>query len=203
MRRNWLLAIVVAGVLAGNASAQDGSIATYMDAAGTQCDGNIVNPVTIGSVWMNLAGATAAGITTVEFRIDNTNPTAYSVSFIADPAANAVIGNPFFGGINMAFPTCQTGTAGRVKLGDLLIQQNIPTQDVNLTVRQHTVPSNEAYPCALATQCDGMYTKVCLGPFNSDYWRSWINPTGGISGTCQPVAVEQATWSTVKSLYVH
>jgi hypothetical protein len=204
MRRNWLLAVVVAGILGASASAQaaDGSIAVYLDDAGTQCEGMITAPLTFGSVWMELAGATAGGITVAEFRITNSDPSAYSVTFVPDPAANAVIGDPMLAGVDIAFPSCQGTLAGRVKLGQLLIVENVSTPDVNLTVRQHFTPSNEFYPCPLAVLCDAPnYTKVCLGPFNSDLWRAWLNPSDGVSGICEPVGVEETTWSQVKSLF--
>lgn len=204
MRRNWLVTWVAAGVLAigTGALADDGSIAVYLDDAGTQCEAFIVSGVTVGSVWMNLAGATTGGITGVEFRIDNSNSSAYGVQFVPDPAANIALGDPLFTGTNMAFPTCQTGTGGRVKLGQLLITENTPTPDVSLTVRQHLTPRNEFYPCPLAFLCDApYYTGVCLSPFDSDLWRATMNPSQGVSGVCLPVAVEQTTWSQVKSLY--
>jgi hypothetical protein len=206
MRRNWLVTFVVAGLLALSVSAQadDGSIAVYLDDAGTQCEGFIVSGTTIGSVWMNLAGATAGGISGVEFRIDNSNASAYGVSFVPDPAANISLGNPLLTGVNVAWPACQAGTAGRVKIGQLIITENTVAADVSLTVRQHFTPSNEFYPCPLAVLCDDpLYTKVCLTPFNSDLWRATMNPSEGVSGVCLPVAVEQTTWTQVKSLYNH
>ena len=204
MRRNSLLAVLVAGALALSASAQadDGSIAVYLDDAGTQCEGFITAPVTMGSVWMNLAGATAGGITVAEFRIVNSDPSAYSVSFVPDPAAQVAIGDPMFAGCDIAFSTCQGAGTGRVKLGQLIIIENVSTADVNLTVRQHYTPTNEFYPCPLAVLCDiPVYTKVCLGPLNGDLWRAWLNPSDGVSGVCEPVGVEQTTWSQVKSLF--
>jgi len=206
MRRNWLLAVVAAGalVLSTSARAADGNIAVYLDDAGTQCEGFITTPITMGSVWMNLAGATAGGVTVAEFRIINSNPSAYSVSFIPDPAANVTIGDPLFAGVDIAFPSCQGAGTGRVKLGQLVIIENVATPDVNLTVRQHFAPSNELYPCPVAVLCDDpFYTMVCLGPLNSDHWRAWLNPSDGVSGICEPVGVEQTTWSQVKSLFSH
>jgi hypothetical protein len=204
MRRKSLLAVVVAGALALSVSAQaaDGTIGIYLDDAGTQCEGFIIQPVTMGSVWMNLAGATAGGITVAEFRITNSDPSAYTVSFIPDAGVDVTIGDPLLAGTLVAFGTCQGAGTGRVKLGQLVILENANTADVNLTVRQHFTPSNEEYPCPLAVLCDEpFYTKVCLGPLNADHWRAWLNPSDGVSGVCEPVGVEQTTWSGVKSLY--
>jgi hypothetical protein len=204
MRRNWLVTCAAVGLLAIGVGAQadDGSIGVYLDDAGTQCEAFIVSGVTTGSVWMNLAGATSGGFTGVEFQIINSNTSAYTVQFVPDPAA-LVIGDPFLLGANMAYPSCQTGTSGRLKLGQLVIIENTPTPDVSLTVRQRYTPSNEDFPCPLAFLCDSFYSPVCLSPFNSDLWRATMNPSEGISGVCLPVAVEQTTWTQVKSLYSH
>jgi hypothetical protein len=207
MTRNRLATIAFACVLTAGSSAVadvgDGSIGVYLDAAGTQCSGTITGTV-IGSVWMNLAGASASGVSGVEFRIDNSNAAAYSVSFVADPATTIVIGNPFFAGVNMGWAACQTGTGGRVKLGELIITENTSSPDVTMTVRQHYYPSNPSpqFQCALVTQCDGpAFTKVCVSATNSDHWRAVMNPSGAISGDCEPVAVAPSTWSVVKSMY--
>jgi hypothetical protein len=191
-------------VSAVSAQAADGIIAVYVDDAGTQCEGNIGVPVTTGSVWMTLAGATAGGITAAEFRIDNSDNSAYSISFAPDPACNAALGNAFLGGVTMAFPACQTGTGGRVKLGQLTIIENSHSADVSMTVRQHYTPSNPNYSCALAVLCDEpVYTSVCIGAPNSDHWRAVLNPSDGVSGDCEPVAVEPTSWSQLKALYTN
>jgi len=200
------MAMTAACILAAGASAQaaDGIIAVYVDDAGTQCEGNIGGPVTNGSVWMTLSGATAGGITAAEFRIDNSDNGAYSISFTPDPACNAAIGNAFLGGVTMAFPACQTGTGGRVKLGTILIIENTHTADVTMTVRQAFTPSNPNYSCALAVLCDDpTYTSVCIGAQNSDHWRAVLNPSDGVSGDCQPVAVAPTSWSQLKALYTN
>ncbi len=204
MSKKWLVALTTACALVAGTSAQaaDGSIGVYLDGSGTQCSAPFTFPVTIGSVWMNLDGMTAAGITGVEFRVDNSDVTDYAMSFVADAGANIFIGNPLLGGTNINFPTCQTGVAGRVHLGDIVITENAPADDVVLTVRQHYTPNNDAYTCPLAVLCDEpVYTAVCLSTPNSDHWRSVLNPTGLIAGDCVPVAVEPTSWTAVKSIY--
>ena len=202
MSRNRLFAFAAACVLAGSTRVQasDGSIAVYLDDGGTQCRGNVAGGPTSGSIWMNLAGATAGGITGVEFRVDNSSPSSYMVSGNASPDANLVIGDPFFLGVNEAFQTCQAGP--RVKLFSLFIMEQSHNPDVTLTVRQRYEPTNYQYPCVLAVLCDApVYTTVCVGAPNSDHWRAVINPSAGVSGDCQPVAVQPTSWSTVKALY--
>ena len=203
MGKNRLVVFVAACVLCAGAGVQanDGSIAVYLDDAGTQCEGNINGGAVFGSIYMNLAGATATGITGVEFRVDNSSPSSYMVSGSASPDANLVIGDPFFLGVNEAFPTCQAGP--RVKLFSLFILEQSHNPDVTLTVRQRYEPTNYQYPCALAVLCDApFYTTVCVGAPNSDHWRAVINPSAGVSGDCQPVAVQPTSWSTVKALYL-
>lgn len=204
MKKNRLLTFIAVSVLAAApaVSADNGSIAVYLDAAGTQCNGPI-SGFTLGSVWMNLGGATAPGTFGVEFRIDNSDASSFDCSFIPDAGAAIALGNPFFGGCNMAYSTCQTGTSGRIMLGTVVINPvNAGTNDVLLTVRPHTTPSNEFFQCALATQCDEpVFTSICVGAPNSDHWRAVINPSGAVAGDCQPVAVQAQSWSGVKALY--
>jgi hypothetical protein len=208
MKTNRLVTLAFASIVAVAPAAHavaNGSIAVYLDGAGTQCQGPISGLV-IGSVWMNLGGATAPGITGAEFRIDNSNSSAYDVSFSADPGVTISIGNPFLGGCNVAFAACQTGTAGRVKLGNIFITEMASTPDVLLTVRPHYTPSNPSpeLDCVLATACDApFFTSICVGAVGSDHWRAVINPTGAIAGDCQPVAVQATSWTTVKALYQH
>jgi len=206
MRKNRLATIAFACTLAAGSNAAadvgDGSIGVYLDAAGTVCSGPVSGTV-IGSVWMNLAGATTTGVTGAEFRIDNSNNGAFHMSFQADPAVVITIGDPFLVGCNVAWGTCQTGTGGRIKIGSLVITELAPADDVTMTVRAHFSPGNPSpeFACPLVTQCDELYTKVCVGATNSDHWRAVLNPTGAIAGDCQPVAVAPTSWSVVKSLY--
>jgi len=202
MRRNQLAILVAACCLslAATVQANDGSIAVYLDDAGTQCQGNITGGTPVnGSVWFNLAGATANGITGAEFRVDKSN-TNYAVSFTA--ASPVVIGDPFSMGLNIAFAECQTGT--RVKLGTLMIIELVHSEDFVMTVRQRVDPSNYYFMCPLATLCDApTYTAVCVGAQDSDHWRAVVNPSSGVSGDCQPVPVLQKGWSQIKALYVN
>jgi hypothetical protein len=204
MSKNLLVAFVGTCVLCASAAVQanDGSIAVYLDAAGTQCEGNINGAPVTGSIFLNLAGATAGGITGAEFRVDNSDPNAYSVSSSPSPDVTIALGNPFVLGCNVSFQDCQVGP--RVPLYSLVILEQAHTADVTLTVRQKYEPTNPSTPCALAILCDApVYTSVCIGAPNSDHWRAVINPSNGISGDCQPVAVLPTSWSAVKSLYMN
>jgi hypothetical protein len=80
-----------------------------------------------------------------------------------------------------------------------------------LLVVSHDRDSNQRFLCPLFTLCDGpTYTKVCLGsnvkPCGIDALCSSsggaiINPAPGQTAPCPGVAVDQATWSAVKTLY--
>jgi hypothetical protein len=201
MRRNLLSASFAACLVLVGAQgfAADGSVAAYVDAAGTQCEGNHGGGLMTGSVWANLAGATAGGITGVEFRLDNTNPSDYLISFDAEPGT-VYLGNVTLTGGNVAFADCQGGA--RVKIGTLSILELSPAMDATFTVRQRFEPTHADFQCVRAVLCDApVYSSVCVGAPNSDHWRAVVNPSDGVSGDCFPVAVEATSWSAVKGLF--
>jgi len=209
---NKKLLTIIGAVCLGIASlaqAQDGSIGVYLDAAGTQCDGTAMPGTPLdGSVWVNLAGSTTAGITGAEFRIDPADLTGdYVYVATSNPVANIVLGDPFNSlGVNIGFPTCQDGAtnSGRVQLFTFQVVDLSPSASQNnwLTLRQRFTPTNPNFRCALVTLCDSpAFTKVCLSAPDSDHWRAVVNPGVGVSGNCSPVAVEEGTWSKVKDLY--
>jgi hypothetical protein len=204
-RKLLTLFAVCSLVLTSAALAQDGSIGVYLDSAGTICDGSTGGSALNGSIWVNLAGATASGITGAEFRVDNTNYEDYTILATANPAAAIVLGNPFNQlGTNIVFPACQTGTGGRVQLYTFTVLEltSPAPEDSWLTVRQHYDSSNPNFACPLVNLCDApAYTAVCLGARDSDHWRAVVNPSVGTNGDCSPVAVEEATWSAVKEVF--
>jgi hypothetical protein len=66
--------------------------------------------------------------------------------------------------------------------------------DAHMFVHQHTTPSNPNFLCPLVTLCDDpAFTKLCVTGGEAIF-----NPGAGHGCT---VAVQQATWSGVKSLY--
>jgi hypothetical protein len=195
------------------------TIGVYLDTAGTVCNGQTAGGIIQGSIWVNLAGAAANGITGAEFRVDPTQGyrgefyTNYTVNVTQD--TQVFLGNPFVvtnkfvgGGTNMTFTSCQTGA--RVRLMTFTIVETEPTNDIWLNVRQHAFPKNASFKCPLLTLCDApAYTKLCVGQADSSdpevadpiHWYAVVNPNGGVQRACDPVAVALKTWSEVKSLY--
>ena len=189
MKLRVIATLVLALGLAASASAQ--SIGVYWDQAGATC--STTQPAgTQGTMYIlaTLGGATVGGITGAEFRVDNF-PASWFANTAPAPAANVTIGQPLTGGCNIAFPTCQPGAGGVVLLYSVtyFAIDLQPTRVVS--VLRHSTPSNINFQCPLVTLCDPpVYTKVCV--------------TGGqgiINGGNCTVAVEQRSWSGVKSLY--
>ena len=197
-----LMHLAVACCLAATVYAEEATIGVYVDAAGTQCTGSTGGGVVTGSVWVNLAGAAAGGITGAEFRVDNNHRPDCTVAITPDPAAMIVIGDAFnLAGTNIAYDNCQTGP--RVRLFTFTLSENTPSSDIWLSLTQHFRPSNPYYACPLVTLCDGpVFTKVCAGPeANSVAWQALLNPSGSLTAECVPVGVAPTSWSQVKSLY--
>jgi hypothetical protein len=192
-------------VLTSVALAQDGTLGVYLDTAGTVCDGTTGGSTLDGSIWVNLSGATATGIVGAEFRVDNTFANDYLIAVTPNPNSNVTFGNPFNTlGANIVFPGCQTGTAGRVELYTFTVIEltNPAPEDAWLTVRSHFNNSNANFDCPLVNLCDDpVFTTVCLGARDSDHWRAVVNPSLGTQGDCTAVAVEEATWSSVKGMF--
>jgi len=173
---------------AGSASAQ--SIGFYFDANGGSCSTNVAANTPVNAYMIaNLGGAASGGITGAEFRVDGW-PAGWFGAPSRNPAANIDVGNPLQGGTNIAFPTCQPGSGGRVLLFTLNAFATSSPSNLYIRVLQHTSPSNPNFVCPLVTLCDAVFTKICV--------------TGGvaiINGPPCTVATTSASWSTVKEMY--
>jgi hypothetical protein len=210
MMKKLLLHLAAACCLVSLAHAQETTIGVYLDEAGTVCNGTSTAGVTTGSVWVNLGGAAAAGISGAEFRVDNSMRDFTTVSVSVDPGATIVLGDPFnpdpngaanLTGTNIVYANCQTGP--RVQLMTFTLIENTPTNDIVLTVMKHKDPSNYTFDCPLVTLCDApAFTKVCVGaPEESVHWRATLNALNEQAADCVPVGVSQTTWSQVKAMY--
>src|SRR5262249_2297381 len=87
-----------------------------------------------------------------------------------DPAAtvlgtNFAIG--FTGGVDIAWPSCQTGVNGHVTLETIDALNICPSAcsfSTILGIVQHSHPSNQFFQCPLFVLCDApVYTTVCIG----------------------------------------
>lgn len=169
-------------------------VGVYGDPEGTQSCINFTGVVLQLYLWANLNGATAEGITGVEFRIVATDPAGYiflgyTPPTITLPASNSipepgpvpdppgdrdpgwrpppggglvVVGSPMdltpniddATGVNLAFP-CQSGVAGRLFLGSLLLL-NTDSQagSTDFLVTNRFPPTSPNFPRPLFTLCD-------------------------------------------------
>jgi len=107
-------------------------------------------------------GMTASGITGAEFRIEFQNPNGYLLSYTA-PDGAVVLGNPLQNGLNIAFPSCQVPTAGNVSLGTVFVFNTGTGSATDIVLKRRNPPTNQNYPCALFTRCDGaLFSKSCM-----------------------------------------
>ena len=220
--RKQLLVATAALCVATAASAQpypaNGYIGVFSDPAGTLCCSTVpafvpTNLYVVGF----LAGETAGGVTGAEFRLHFTSdPTgSASITFVADPAANVVIGNPIdltpgdpatgAEGVNIAWPMCQAGPS--LAIGTLqVIIFNAAWTGSEILTKQRTPAGNPEpqYQCPLFTLCDAEFTKICLtipaGAEQSVIFRSGLN-LASCNTSCTFVGVEQKNWTAVKDLY--
>jgi hypothetical protein len=130
------------------------------------------------------------GFPGVEFRIEGLPP-EWIVSVVPGPEATFVLGDPFVGGTNIAFPVCYPGSNNEVLLFTVLVA---PTSMdlVTLDLGPHSTPSNPSFNCPLLNFCPPVDGVVCL----QSGTRAVIN-----GGELCPVGVEQSGWAGVKQLY--
>ena len=207
--RVMAMTLAIVATAFGSALAQSGgTIGIFADNMGTSCD--ITTTLYVQTEFFILANPntanTAGGVNGAEFRIVGDPSTGGIVTAVANPASNVALGNPFEiaanppgskGGCNIAFPTCQLPDAQGFVL--LYTVQYFPTAvvSVDMQVDRADPPSNPSLAnCPLINACDApVFTAVCaVGG------RAYMNPT--VPGAaCTEVAVQENTWSEVKSLY--
>ena len=180
-----LVAVLAFGV--GSASAQ--SIGIFGDLGSASCNIAVGGP---GTMYINVVGSSAlptGGITGAEFAVGNITTADAFFILTPNPAANVDLGNPFAGGTNVAFPSCQTGPSINLYHVNFFASTDLTGRLISIVA--HSVPTNPNFPCSLLNLCDApIFTKVCVA--------------GGeayIDGPDCTVAVEETTWSDVKSLF--
>jgi hypothetical protein len=196
MKVRVIATLVTAMCLAASmASAQ--SIGVYFNQTAQACSGNIPNgtPFTLYILGL-LGGPSAGGFQSAEFRVDGM-PAGWFATPTQNPAANIVLGNPFTGGTNIAFPVCQFGSGGIVLLFTVNGFATSAVGETYLTVKEHsTTPSNPdpgfgTGPCPVQVLCNDPNFTI-------------IEAAGGTAiingGPCN-VAVTPSSWSKVKGLY--
>ena len=183
-----LVAVLAFGV--GSASAQ--SIGLFADAGGASCNVSVISgPATLYILAVGADALVPSGMAGAEFRVVNNAPAGTFFINTANPAANVALGDPMAAGCNIAFPGCQAGAV--VNLYTVTMFPPAPVAANSIwSVDQHTVPTNPNFQCALLNKCDApFFTAYCVAG-----GEAIING----SGNCN-VAVEEASWSGVKSLY--
>ena len=192
-----LALVSVSATAAGTANIEtvrDGTLGVYADAQATQrCATIAPGSFTTLYVVATLGGATGAGITGAEFRIEVSNPNGWLFQF-NPPNVPVVIGQAMDltpndptdrVGINIAFPVCQTGP--RVALGTLNVF-NLSGGPTQLSVKRRNIPSNPGWACPLFTVCDApMYSAVCMDACTFDALGGAISATMSLNDlACLP-----------------
>jgi hypothetical protein len=189
MKIRLVAAFVLSFGLVASASAQ--SIGVFWDPAGATCAVNQPSG-SQGTMYIlaSLGGPSLGGMTGAEFRVDNF-PSTWFANATPSPASNLALGGPLTGGCNIAFPACQVGSGGLVLLYTVSYFAVDAQANRRISVLRHTTPSNANFQCPLQTLCDeGIFTKVCVS-----------GGQGIINGGNCTVAVQQKSWSGVKSLF--
>jgi len=163
---------------------------------GSQPFGSCQPPVL--TVYADLKGASADGITGVEWAIE-LRPTnsatipGYFVLPVPIHGASLQLGSAFLSqprGENLSWDVCKTGDMnGRIPLYQVFIFSQAPCgpsqqpPQLEMVAGAHSSPGNIYFRCPLFTLCDGpTYTKVCLGD-NLTLCKTMVPPFP-IASTC-------------------
>jgi hypothetical protein len=227
-----LLAFASSPTWAGNVN---GNIGLFWDTDAALCQMTVpCNPTADPNlnrqlyVYALLHGTSASGITGAEFSVqigaNNSPDPFYLVAETFVTAATVVYGpggatafNPPDGGargINVTWPTCQTGDGTKVLIEIVTFANiNCHSGELALKVVKHSTSSNQFFQCPLFTLCDEpAFTKVCVGnaliPCANPEPPFPLNATCSTSGeafingsrNCS-VGVQETNWSAVKSLF--
>ena len=193
--RVLMIFAVLLCLAAAPASAQ--SIGVYFDPSGSIDCAGAIPPLTPATWYIcaRLFGPAANGIIGVEFRQDGT-PAGWAVTATPSSDADIVLGDPLYGGVDLAFADCQAGSNGVVLIYTV---HGIATTAVGCTTLQisrHTTPSNPNFYCPVVILCDApVYTCEC-----ATGGIAYFNSACGEPGGC-PVAVFPTSWSQVKNLF--
>ena len=173
-----------------------GSIGIYFDREGTQCSGTIApgQPVKVYVV-ARMEGLSECGIAGAEFRFTGI-PDAWMTHAVPNPEIVA-LGDPLLEGTAIGFQ-CKRPEDGSSVLYEIDVVADEMVNDVQFQIEPRNPPANPNFACPLLVLCDRpIYTKVCVSGF-----ECFVNPTKALPDRCAaPVAVEDMTWTRVKSLF--
>lgn len=200
------LLLVIAG--ASSAYSQSIDIVLHPDNLGCKAADVGTNPWIELHVIANLEGIeTFQG---AQFRITGMPSTwnETNVVWSLDTSTTLSFGNPLFPGVSTAawddisgsvvvWNHCRVGVGSQQRIGKIILLGAPTGEDVTLQVEPFQLNRQEPY-CARMNLCDApFYTAICV-----DAGSFTLNgiPKGD-GETCSVLAVEESTWSTVKSFY--
>jgi hypothetical protein len=213
-------------LLAPAAPASNGRLAVnfaYPPYLGSSCTTvDCADPVVEFYVYALLIAGSEPGITGAEYKVQFGPGGAvpgWAIQEEFAPSATVVLGSALDlsgmpSGVNVAWPTCQTGDGTYSVLIETVRAYSLDCQNpqhYQIQVVKHDHPSNQYFQCPLLVLCDApVYTKVCAGaavtmcrnpepPYANNAMCSGWNDPAWIN-YC-PIAVEPVTWSAVKSIY--
>jgi hypothetical protein len=160
MRVGIALAVAIGGASA-TADAQISIHKEFSASMAIECAA-FVPPQTEATFYV-LAHPISTGISGAEFSIRGLPPPSAGWSMMAtlNPAAVAV-GDPFQGGVSIAFESCQSGSYwDPILLYTIQVANVSDTNDYDLSIGPRDPPSDSRFGCASLAGCDDEFTRVC------------------------------------------
>jgi len=200
-----LLSMLLLGPLAFAPSAHAQYIGIFMDPEATSCAQAVGDQPWIDLHVVAILEDELTEVHGFQFQITGLPPTwsPANVLWVPDPNLSFTLGSPMFpgsiyttsGGVNIILPACTGPEPSRVMLGRMVILGAPTPEDVLLRVEAvKLVPPDP--DCVAANDCIvPSHLLRCIGG-----GQILLNGTGSVQPSCQ-VAVEEATWSTVRQLY--
>ena len=194
--------MVIAALGVSPAHSQSIDIVLHPDSPGCTAAEVGANPWIELHVVANLGG-NVEGFQGAQFKVTGM-PASWNeenVSWVWDASAALSFGNPLFAGDDgsvpgavVAWSACRAGVHGVQRIGKILLLGAPTAENTTLEVKPYQLHSGEDY-CAKMNQCnDPIYTSDCVGAgsFTLNGPGSWV---------CTVSAVEEQTWTVVKSFY--
>jgi hypothetical protein len=203
MSRCILPALALLAVMSAPSSAQ--YIGIFRDAEATSCSASPGSTPWIDLHVVAVLGGNVHEMTAAQFKIDGIPPnwSPATVLWVPNSAAGLVMGNPMFlgahhpetPGVNIAFATCQSGNEGaHVPLGRVVLLGAHTPENVRLRVAGFKLVPTEP-GCPMLLFCDfPTFTPVCVR--GGEFVLNGPEPD-----SCAPMALDEKTWSGVKSFY--
>ena len=174
-------------------------IGIFLDPNAASCAANVGTSPRIDLHIIAILEGDVAEMTGAEFRIVGVPEswTPQNVLWVPDVGSTISIGNPLFptapyppAGVAVSFRSCQRSS--RVELGRIVLLGPPTGDNVRLQVTTTTIWPH--VPCPAVTRCDiPRYSYACVG-------GGEVVLNGEEPASCQ-VAIEESTWSNIKSIF--